>query len=508
MLGKRKAKATLTFPERAEKGPNKSRKATVPPRKVARKSKNRSRKKKRKIAKKTKRNAVSKRKTAPVEEVEEPLDSVFLQWKLQHDNRFAGIDDRVIIKALKVEIIRFKKIGNGPAKGCQVAKLREALGLILKDIDDVTMAFETRDHGLLCAMWIRQLKLEIQALKSNEKVGSTDYDRHASVVDAFLESIANVEPTREPARVAIPHPRGVASRARCPSIDSDGDVIPDLCSQSSESGSDPDSSSGSETEDEFPAPPAKDEFAGEKPLSMDAEARANVDLIREAKRPEDLRERTGSWVAKNFGIRAPLILDMLQGKTSWPKWSKQKLFEACGRISYLLTQVENREKLAATISSEARKTLLHSEFKQMREIRVFLHLARLGPGGNQEYLAKVTTEAARKDFEGIFQDPKALNLFVRSLESVKAATNTRQWRSNSANRTVDAGSRSSSRRPRTSRRGRGRGRGRGARYYRPLEFRSSGRSRSSGSRGSSRGGASSRSGSRYSRSSRPPNRRF
>ena len=125
---------------------------------------------------------------------------------------------------LRTEI---KKIGNDPVKGCQVVKLREALGFILQDIDDVTMAFETRDHGLLCAMWIRQLKLEIQALKSNEKVGTTEYDRNASVVDVFLESMKD-EPAREPAPVAIPHPRGVARGARCPSVDSDGDVIPPL----------------------------------------------------------------------------------------------------------------------------------------------------------------------------------------------------------------------------------------------------------------------------------------
>ena len=172
----------------------------------------------------------------------------------------------------------------------------------------------------------------------------------------------------------------------------------------------------------------------------------------------------------------------------------------------MYTQVEVRERLGDKIAEDARRTLLESEFSQMRDIRLFLNLAQLAPGGNKEYLAKVTTEASRADFEAAFHDPKkAFKLFMRTLESVKAATSRGSGRRRNRSRTPNSSARRGRRRSRGS--GGSRSRGGRSRSYRPLEFSSSGRRRPSSSRGGGRG-ASRRSGSRYSRSNRGANRRF
>ena len=127
------------------------------------------------------------------------MDSVFLKFHLEKDSRFGSVSNAAIIDALKSEALHFKKVGKGPASGCKIDQLREALGSVLKDIDDVTIAFETPDHGILCALWVREIKKRIRVLKSNER--NVDGERHKgpSVVESFFKKALKEN---------VPHPRG------------------------------------------------------------------------------------------------------------------------------------------------------------------------------------------------------------------------------------------------------------------------------------------------------------
>ena len=136
--------------------------------------------------------------------------------------------------------------------------------------------------------------------------------------------------------------------------------------------------------------------------------------------------------------------------------------------------------------------MLKSEWKCVRELRMLLSLARLGPGGYDDYMSRVTTEASRRDFESTFHDKRAFKLFMQSLASVKQSRRRSYYGRNNRNNPM---SNSGGRNRRRGNRG-GNGRNRNASSsYRPLQFRNSrsdrgaGRSRSSRSSGASRSSA-------------------
>ena len=498
-LGKRKAKAALAFPSPALGGRKSSARTDSPPKKILKKTKKSNKKKKRK-------NGRPARQLQPVpapitvEDSSSRLDSVFLQLVLDEDDRFKAIRNFVIIKALKKEQKRFRAYANGPADKCPVDKLRAALPRVLSEEEDCTLALESPDHKVLCKLWLRELRLEIADLKQTSRVdrthGPTPRVTHErSVVQEFFSAL--------PKRPISPHPRGVSFGASA-TTSTGHDSPPPLVSFSDPSSSE--FSSDASSEEEVPEPATSNgNFDGMVPLTLDEETKANLELLKECKGPEDLRERTANWVAKTTGLHLPSIMDMLQGKTPWPRWSQKRLFKACEWISHTYTQAEVRERLGDSIAEDARRTLLESEFSQIREIRMFLNLAQLGPGGSKDYLAKVTTETSRRDFEQAFHDPKAFKLFMRTLESVKAATSRSSRRRTSRSSSTNSSARRPQRRGRARRGGRS-GAGR-SRSYRPLRFRSTDRHQPSSSRGGGRG-ASRRSGSRYSRSNRGSNRRF
>ena len=101
---------------------------------------------------------------------------------------------------------------------------------------------------------------------------------------------------------------------------------------------------GNEEKDSSTAPNPAQEMP--EPLTFDAEARAAVKLIKQTKRPEDLKERTASFVSDKFFFGSSYITDMLQGDTPWPSWSRQQLFDNCTKISTLYDQVKVREDIA------------------------------------------------------------------------------------------------------------------------------------------------------------------
>ena len=81
-------------------------------------------------------------------------------------------------------------------------------------------------------------------------------------------------------------------------------------------------------------------------------------------------------------------------------------------MAALYKLVALREQSADDISDVVRKRMLKSEWQGVREIRMLLSLARLGPGGYDDYMSRVTTEASRKDFESTFHDKRAFKLFM------------------------------------------------------------------------------------------------
>ena len=190
---------------------------------------------------------------------------------------------------------------------------------------------------------------------------------------------------------------------------------------------------------------------------------------------------------------------ILQDDTPWPGWSRAQLFNVCNRISFLYEQVELREHTAKELSESTRKEMLKSESRCLRDIRLMLNIARLRPGGGEEYRQMVLTEKARGDFESSFADPKAFKLFRKMYKQVRGdKKKARQSRSSNYNRSSSfTRSRRSAFRPFRTSRSLNQSRGRNVTNRRPSTHRSSGTRRGSKAKSASkRGGSSGSNGSR------------
>ena len=115
-----------------------------------------------------------------------------------------------------------------------------------------------------------------------------------------------------------------------------------------------------------------------------------------------------------------------------------ELFTNCRKAATLYDNVRIREELGEELSAKVRRRLLQGESDTLTEIRTSLHIARLGPGEGREYRDKMTTEAARKDFEATFTDPKAFKYYMSSLAEVKKSGRSRRQSSTSSFRNTGA----------------------------------------------------------------------
>ena len=122
-----------------------------------------------------------------------------------------------------------------------------------------------------------------------------------------------------------------------------------------------------------------------KPLTLkrNTETQLQLRLLRKIRKPADITDRTAQWVADKFLFSSRYVMDMLQGDTPWPGWSRAQLFNVCNKISALYEQVELRERTAKELSESTRKEMLKSESRGLRDIRLMLNIARLGPGGER-----------------------------------------------------------------------------------------------------------------------------
>ena len=83
---------------------------------------------------------------------------------------------------------------------------------------------------------------------------------------------------------------------------------------------------------------------------------------------------------------------------------------------YKLARIQHDS--AGSVAEDVRQRLLESEYKTIREIRMILSLARLGPGGQDDYLNKVMTESSASDFAAMFHDKSAFKIYKKALTSV------------------------------------------------------------------------------------------
>ena len=253
------------------------------------------------------------------------------------------------------------------------------------DLIDITSGDELRRR------WIEVIQWEINKIKSARR---NQRERAPSPRRDPTSEPAHHRPPQKTSRPrgASTHPVGTAAGARA----NPGASQPtpprgpgSFCDKSSVS-SFSDESEDSDEED-LPEPTndhsgnrsGEPEASEDKPLKHDPETVGQLRLIRQCRRPADIKERTATWVADQFAFGSPYILRMLQGDTPWPHWSRAQLFQACNRISSLFEQVELRERQARSLTKSLRKAMLASELKIKRDIRLFLHIARLGPSGGR-----------------------------------------------------------------------------------------------------------------------------
>ena len=393
--------------------------------------------KKKKLRKKKKKQPKSKptsENNGPFSNRAFALDSVFLLILNNLEGRKLCSDDKKYLGEFKTEIYRFQHMSE-PECDALAADIRQALNMLV-DIPALMLDRDTiakaRNGDMLADIWVSAIRAGVVAIQADiTRKAKAEARRSARAapkvpekprVEEFLQTLSITDDA---------HPRGghrdvsssrrkaaskgrTATKVRTASRSSTADVIELLDSTESDTSSD-----DSTLEDgEIPKLEEIEPEEGE-PLVVDDEVKRNLKLIRSYKRPADIRDGTATFVADKFAYGSPYILDMLQGNTPWPSFSKGKLFDACGKISEAYKIAQIRIDCGEGITDELRRRLLDSEFKTVRDTRMLLSLARLGPGGYDDYLSKVTTEASRRDFESTFHDKCAFKLFMQSLASVK-----------------------------------------------------------------------------------------
>ena len=110
-------------------------------------------------------------------------------------------------------------------------------------------------------------------------------------------------------------------------------------------------------------------------------------------------------------------MDMLQGDTPWPGWSRAQLFNVCNRISALYEQVELRERTAKELSESTRKEMLKSESRGLRNIRLTLIIARLGPGGGRGIPPNGTNGKGEERLRVVLRRPQSVQTVPQNVQT-------------------------------------------------------------------------------------------
>ena len=361
-----------------------------------------------------------------------PLDSVFLSISVggndKKSRKLAALPAERLLLPLCQEIERFSEL----PKVTKTLKeqFRGALLAITHDTTRIAKIAGEKNGKTLRKWWVDEVKKGYNRLFLKPRDESAGPGASSSAVDSFLDSLPKEQ---------LIHPRGENLRHHEGHDDSLSDSS--VSSFGSVDGSASTSHSSAPRRDSVP----------DAPLVLDDEAKRARKLMRETQRPEDLKERTATFVSDRFCFGSSYVMDMLQDTTKWPSWSRQQLHQACSKITDLYDAIEVREAIAEDLGAKARAALLKRESDMLRAIRTSLHIARLGPGGGKDFRDKVMTEEARKDFEASFANPKVFRLFRKSLDEVNASQKASSSRRRSSSRSSRPTRRSRSHRRRAPR---------------------------------------------------------
>ena len=348
--------------------------------------------------------------SAPAKQSDKLLDSVFLQWRLHH-RKLTSLPAKRLLDVFQKEVVRFQKYS---PRRCRklAAQVQSAFELILADPVELASLKSIEDPTSLRDRWVEAIFAAIRQIRRKINAAST-FGKN-SVVAGFLGSIPSPSPPAIPKR----HPPGAELRVskkrarKAVSFDE---------SSTSEEG-DPGEYSVSSTDDETDPPPRKSsKKSSAPPLAFDDAAKEHVKALRSAKTMREWKSKTVDWIADTFGNGSSHIKQVISGRYRDLDWSRKQLARAGERVIALFDKVALRESLGDEVSRENKKAMLKSESLDLANIRISLHVIRLGADGARRYYQKVEDESARNDFELISGSARSYKIFSKELASSQKA---------------------------------------------------------------------------------------
>ena len=380
------------------------------------------------------------------------LDSVALQWKLGN-RKVHSLPADALIKAFEDEITCFRSYS---LKVCEklAGRLRSAFEIAVGDPVRLADIKAILDPLLLRDEWIAFVKMARKTVQRKE-AAAQQFGRN-SVVGKLLGDI-----TTPPAPPRTPkHPRGAL---RVASSKARKTVTFDVSSSSEkESGEYSVSSS-----DDEPAPEQKRKRDEQRdPLTVDGATKLHLRAVKSSKHVRDYPSAAVDWIANTFVNGSSHIRQIVAGRHKDLDWSRSQLARVAERIIALYDKVALREQMGDKVSADAKKELLKSEFRDFANIRLSLHVIRLGEVGAGSFHQQVEDEDARADFELSSGNPRAFKIFSKQLSNVQKQHATPAKRPTSSRRSRNRPSTPSNRGRRGTRRPRPGNRRRSAPSYR------------------------------------------
>ena len=394
------------------------------------------------------------------------LDSVFLQWRLHHQ-KLTSLPAKQLIEVFRKEALRFQKYS---PRRCRklAAQIQNAFELITTNTLELATLKSIANPAELRDAWVVEIFEAIKGIQRKLNAAAT-FGKN-SVVGGFLGSIPSPSPPPKAAKSAR-HPPGDVHVNRKRSRK----AVSFVDSSSSDAKDDGEYSVSSSDDEPNPAPPKKPKVS-RPPLVLDDAASEHVKALRASKSIRGWKSKTVEWISENFGNGSSHIKQVVAGRFQNLDWSRKQLSRAAERIIALYDKVALRESLGDQVSRENKRSMLESESRALADIRISLHVIRLGAEGARRYYQKVEDEKSRTDFELVSGSSRSYKIFAKELASSqksKAASSVR--RRYSASRSGRPS------RPRQSRDRRGRNsRSTSRRKRPPPRYESRSRDRSSG----------------------------
>ena len=392
------------------------------------------------------------------------LDSVFLQWRLHH-KKLTSLPAKQLIAVFRKEALRFQKYS---PRRCRklAAQIQNAFELITIDAVELATLKSIEKPTALRDNWVEEIFSAIKEIQRKINAAAT-FGKH-SVVGDFLGSIPSPSPPPKPNR----HPPGEVhvrrKRAR--------KTVTFDVSSSSDDKDDGEYSVSSSDDGDAPPRKAKKATKDLPPLVLDAAATEHTKALRAAKSVREWKSKTVEWISDNFGNGSSHIKQVVAGRFQNLDWSRKQLARTGERIIALFDKVALRESLGDEIASKTKATMIERESRALADIRISLHVIRLGAEGARRYHQKVEDEKSRADFELISGSSRSYKIFSKELASSQKSKSAA-----SSRRRFSSSRRERNSRSRPSRNRRERGSRPPARKRRPpSRYRSRSRDRSSG----------------------------